>query len=189
MSVADDTLATVDGVGDVIARSISSWFAQQANLDFVAKLRDAGVDFGRVETSNAPQTLEGKAVVVTGTLDGFDRESAERAIKERGGKSPGSVSAKTFAVVIGREPGASKVTKAESLGVPMLDEEGFRHLLDTGKFARLTRAKRATRPSENFEGPGVTARGGATLLDLPEDHRHVVATDRVRLDDGGRRTA
>ena len=133
MSAADDTLATVDGVGDVIARSISSWFAQQANLDFVAKLRDAGVDFGRVETSNAPQTLEGKAVVVTGTLDGFDRESAERAIKERGGKSPGSVSAKTFAVVIGREPGASKVTKAESLGVPMLDEEGFRHLLDTGE--------------------------------------------------------
>ena len=133
MSAADDTLATVDGVGDVIARSISSWFAQQANLDFVAKLRDAGVDFGRVETSNAPQTLEGKAVVVTGTLDGFDRESAERAIKERGGKSPGSVSAKTFALVIGREPGASKVTKAESLGVPMLDEEGFRHLLDTGE--------------------------------------------------------
>jgi DNA ligase (NAD+) len=70
---------------------------------------------------------------VTGTLDGFDRDGAERAIKERGGKSPGSVSAKTFAVVVGREPGASKVTKAESLGVPMLDEAGFRHLLDTGE--------------------------------------------------------
>ncbi len=133
MSATDETLATVDGVGDVIARSITSWFAQPANVAFVDKLRTAGVDFGRVETSTAPQTLTGKAVVVTGTLDGFDRESAERAIKERGGKSPGSVSAKTFAVVVGRDPGASKVTKAESLGVPMLDETGFRRLLDTGE--------------------------------------------------------
>ena len=133
MNATDDALATVDGVGDVIARSITSWFAQPSNLTFVAKLRDAGVDFGRVETSTAPQTLAGKAVVVTGTLDGFDRESAEQAIKVRGGKSPGSVSGKTFAVVVGRDPGASKVTKAESLGVPMLDEEGFRRLLDTGE--------------------------------------------------------
>ncbi len=133
MSSDDDALATVDGVGDVIARSITSWFAQPANRAFVEKLRVAGVDFGRVETSAAPQTLVGRAVVVTGTLDDFDRESAERAIKERGGKSPGSVSAKTFAVVVGRDPGASKVTKAESLGVPMLDETGFRHLLDTGE--------------------------------------------------------
>ena len=133
MKATDDALATVDGVGDVIARSITSWFAQPSNLAFVAKLRDAGVDFGRVETSTAPQTLAGKAVVVTGTLDGFDRESAEQAIKVRGGKSPGSVSGKTFAVVVGRDPGASKVTKAESLGVPMLDEEGFRRLLDTGE--------------------------------------------------------
>ena len=133
MKATDEALATVDGVGDVIARSITSWFAQPSNLAFVAKLRDAGVDFGRVETSTAPQTLAGKAVVVTGTLDGFDRESAEQAIKVRGGKSPGSVSGKTFAVVVGRDPGASKVTKAESLGVPMLDEEGFRRLLDTGE--------------------------------------------------------
>jgi DNA ligase (NAD+) len=76
--------------------------------------------------------LAGKAVVVTGTLDGFSREEAEAAIKDRGGKSPGSVSAKTFAVVVGREPGASKLTKAESLGVPILDEAGFTKLLETG---------------------------------------------------------
>lgn len=133
MAATDEALATVDGVGDVIAQSITSWFSHDDNRAFVEKLRAAGVDFGRVEVSSAPQVLAGKAVVVTGTLDGFDRDGAERAIKERGGKSPGSVSAKTFAVVVGREPGASKVTKAESLGVPMLDEAGFRHLLDTGE--------------------------------------------------------
>lgn len=133
VAASDESLATVDGVGEVIARSITGWFSEPSNRDFVEKLRAAGVDFGRVEASTAPQNLVGKAIVVTGTLDGFDRESAERAIKERGGKSPGSVSAKTFAVVVGREPGASKVTKAESLGVPMLDEDGFRRLLDTGE--------------------------------------------------------
>ena len=98
----------------------------------VGKLRAAGVDFGRVEVSTEPQTLVGKAVVVTGTLSGYSREAAEQAIKSRGGKSPGSVSAKTFAVVVGAEPGASKVTKAGELGIPVLDEAGFEVLLATG---------------------------------------------------------
>ena len=83
--------------------------------------------------SRLPQNLVGKAVVVTGTLEGYSRESAEAAIKDRGGKSPGSVSAKTFAVVVGAEPGASKLTKAQDLGVPILDLAGFEHLLATGE--------------------------------------------------------
>jgi DNA ligase (NAD+) len=58
---------------------------------------------------------------------------AEEAIKARGGKAPGSVSKKTTAVVVGREPGAAKVTKAEELGIPVLDEAGFTHLLETGE--------------------------------------------------------
>ncbi len=77
--------------------------------------------------------LAGKAVVVTGTLAGFSREGAEQAIKARGGKSPGSVSAKTFAVVVGTEPGASKLAKAEQLGIAILDEAGFENLLRTGE--------------------------------------------------------
>jgi DNA ligase (NAD+) len=72
-------------------------------------------------------------VVVTGTVEGFTREEAEAAVKDRGGKSPGSVSKKTFAVVVGEEPGASKLTKATELGVPILDVDGFRHLLATGE--------------------------------------------------------
>jgi DNA ligase (NAD+) len=73
------------------------------------------------------------SVVVTGTLDGFTRDGAEEAITSRGGKSPGSVSKKTTAVVVGAEPGASKVTKAQELGVPVLDEAAFVVLLTTGR--------------------------------------------------------
>ena len=135
MNASQDDLATVDGVGDVIAASIRSWFERSDNREFVEKLRRAGVDFGNVEVSRSPQVLTGKAVVVTGTLDGFDRDGAERAIKDRGGKSPGSVSAKTFALVVGREPGASKVTKAQELGIPVLDEAAFVRLLETGQLS------------------------------------------------------
>jgi DNA ligase (NAD+) len=70
---------------------------------------------------------------VTGTLEGFSRDGAEEAITSRGGKSPGSVSKKTTAVVVGESPGAAKLTKAEELGVPVLDEAGFVRLLETGE--------------------------------------------------------
>ena len=128
-----DDLASIDGVGGVIAASITNWFQQPANKKIIEKMRTAGVDFGNVERTSLPQVLVGKAVVVTGSLAGFSREEAEAAVKLRGGKSPGSVSAKTFAVVVGAEPGASKLTKAEQLGVPILNEEMFLKLLETGE--------------------------------------------------------
>ncbi len=135
MQASEADLATTDGVGGVIAASIARWFAQPPNIALVTKLRDAGVEFGNVVVSRQAQVLAGKAVVVTGTLATHTREQAEAAIKDRGGKSPGSVSAKTFAVVVGVEPGASKLTKANDLGVPILDEEGFALLLETGELA------------------------------------------------------
>ena len=133
MAASEVELATTDGVGPTIAASIVRWFSNPANRSFVEKMRLAGVDFGRIDLSVLPPTLAGKAVVVTGTLEGFSRDEAEAAIKDRGGKSPSSVSAKTFAVVVGADPGASKLTKAESLGVPVLDEDGFRQLLESGE--------------------------------------------------------
>ena len=132
-SASEEELSSVDGVGGVIAASIAAWFAKPESTVIIEKLRAAGVEFGRIEKSNEPQTLVGKAVVVTGTLANFSREGAEVAIKSRGGKSPGSVSAKTFAVVLGESPGASKVTKAEQLKIPVLDEAGFEILLATGE--------------------------------------------------------
>ena len=132
LAADEAALATTEGVGPVIAGSICRWSAIDANRTFVEKLRRAGVDFGRVEVSRLAPVLAGKAVVVTGTLEKYSREEAELAIKARGGKSPASVSAKTFAVVVGDTPGASKITKAQELGVPILDDAAFEELLTTG---------------------------------------------------------
>jgi len=132
-AASSEELSAIDGVGVVIAESIATWFNTTTNMKVIEKLRVAGVDFGRVERSEEPQTLVGKAVVVTGSLENYSRDGAEEAIKKRGGKSPGSVSAKTFAVVIGDSPGASKLAKAEQLNIPMLDEAGFEVLLRTGE--------------------------------------------------------
>jgi DNA ligase (NAD+) len=132
MGASVDDLAAVEGVGPVIAESVHRFFAEEANRDLVARLVAAGVNTQGPERSVLPQTLAGRSVVVTGTLGGFSREEADEAIKARGGKSPGSVSKRTFAVVVGEEPGASKLTKAEALGVPVLDEAAFVRLLDTG---------------------------------------------------------
>jgi DNA ligase (NAD+) len=133
VGASEADLASVEGVGLTIAQSIRTWFDEARNREVVEKLRAAGVDFGKVEVSFLPQVLAGKAVVVTGTLEGFSREGAEEAVKSRGGKSPGSVSKKTYAVVVGADPGASKLTKAEELGVPIVDEAGFTALLETGE--------------------------------------------------------
>lgn len=135
-----DELAAVDGVGGVIATTVSEWFAQEANQAYIEKFRAAGVNFGDPEAAEReaaaraaiPQTLDGRTVVVTGTLTGFNREETSEAITSRGGKSPGSVSKKTFALVSGQSAGASKMTKAEELGVPVLDEPEFVSLLETG---------------------------------------------------------
>jgi DNA ligase (NAD+) len=132
MEASAEELSAVDGVGEVIAESISSWFAKRENKKLIEKLRKGGVQFGNVQVSTLPQNLEGKAVVVTGTIAGYSREEAEAAIKDRGGKSPGSVSAKTYCLVVGEAPGASKVTKAEELGIPIIGGEQFEKLLATG---------------------------------------------------------
>ena len=122
-------------MGEVIADSAHRWFADKRHQSLVGKLRKGGVHFENVVVVDAPQTLAGTTIVVTGTLTGFGREEAQRSIKDRGGKSAGSVSAKTFALVVGAEPGAAKVNKAIALGVPQIDEQAFRRLLETGELA------------------------------------------------------
>jgi DNA ligase (NAD+) len=128
-----DEVAALDGVGNVIAESVVTWFAEPSNQALIEKLRQAGVNFDGPAAPDVPQTLAGMSIVVTGTLEGFTRESAEEAILTHGAKSPSSVSKKTTAVVVGEGPGASKFTKAQDLGVPILDEAGFVHLLETGE--------------------------------------------------------
>lgn len=128
-----EELAAVDGLGPTLAASVSAFFARPTTTVILDKLRATGVNFAGPAAPVLEQNLVGKAVVVTGTLPGYTREEAEAAITGRGGKSPGSVSKKTTAVVVGENPGASKLTKAEELGVPILDAAGFEHLLATGE--------------------------------------------------------
>jgi DNA ligase (NAD+) len=133
MDASEESLAAVEGVGPTIAASVHEFFAAEPNRAVVEKLRAAGLDFGKVEQPSEPQVLTGMSIVVTGTLEGWSRELAEEAILARGGKSPGSVSKKTTAVVVGEAPGAAKLTKAQELGVPVLDEAAFASLLETGE--------------------------------------------------------
>lgn len=129
-----EEIAAVDGFGTVIAEAVHAWFSQPAARDLVERLHAAGLTLEAAQVDESlEKTLEGQAVVVSGTLDGFTRDGAKEAILARGGKSPGSVSKKTLALVIGAEPGASKVTKAEEAGVPVIDEAAFAELLETGQ--------------------------------------------------------
>ncbi|MGK2949711.1 MAG: BRCT domain-containing protein, partial [Acidimicrobiales bacterium] len=133
LAASAEELAAVEGVGPVIAAALHGWLAEPANRAVIERLREAGVNLEGPEVVDVPQTLAGKTVVVTGTLEGFNREEVEAAVKLRGGKAPGSVSKKTTAVVVGESPGASKLTRAQELGVPILDEAGFVLLLETGE--------------------------------------------------------
>jgi len=128
-----EEMAAAEGVGEVIARAVHEWFSSEQHRDVVERLRQAGVNTTGPEQSDLPQTLAGQAVVITGSLEDFSREGAEDVIKARGGRSPSSVSKKTLAVVVGEAPGASKLTKARDLGVPVLDEPAFVKLLETGE--------------------------------------------------------
>jgi DNA ligase (NAD+) len=133
MAARAEELAAVEGVGPVIGASVARFFALPANRELVERLRAAGLNFDGPDDPTVPQVLAGRSVVVTGTLEGWSREAAEDAIKARGGKSPSSVSKKTTAVVAGSDPGGAKLAKAAELGIPVLDEEGFARLLETGE--------------------------------------------------------
>lgn len=126
-----EELAAVDGVGGTIAAAVVAWFEVDWHRDIVAKWRAAGVTMEDERDESIVRNLEGLSIVVTGSLEGFSRDEAKEAILVRGGKAAGSVSKKTAFVVIGEAPG-SKAAKAEELGVPILDEDGFRRLLAHG---------------------------------------------------------
>ena len=133
-SASVDELATTEGVGPIIAEAVVEWFTEPWHLEVVDRWAAAGVrmaDEPAAPQQTEPQTLSGLTVVVTGTLKGFTRDSARDAILAHGGKAATSVSRKTDYVVVGENAG-SKAAKAEELGLPILDEDGFVRLLDSG---------------------------------------------------------
>ncbi|MGV0716473.1 NAD-dependent DNA ligase LigA [Mycolicibacterium sp. XJ662] len=131
MSASEERLAAVEGVGPTIAAAVTEWFTVDWHRAIVDKWRAAGVRMADERDQSIERHLEGLSIVVTGSLAGFSRDDAKEAIVARGGKAAGSVSKKTAYVVAGDSPG-SKYDKAVELGVPILDEDGFRRLLETG---------------------------------------------------------
>ena len=131
ISASEDQLAAVEGVGPTIAAAVKEWFAVDWHNAIVDKWRAAGVRMEDERDASIPRTLDGLSIVVTGSLTGFSRDDAKEAIVARGGKAASSVSKKTAYLVAGDAPG-SKYDKAVELGVPILDEDGFRRLLENG---------------------------------------------------------
>ncbi|MEZ0357762.1 NAD-dependent DNA ligase LigA [Mycobacterium sp. SA01] len=131
MAATEEQLADVEGVGPTIAAALVEWFAVDWHRAIIDKWRAAGVRMEDVRDTSISPTLQGLSIVVTGSLPNFSRDEAKEAIISRGGKAVGSVSKKTSYVVAGDSPG-SKYDKAVELGVPILDEDGFRTLLDQG---------------------------------------------------------
>ncbi len=124
-------LANIDGVGEVIAEAIVEWFSIDWHKQIIKKWEKAGVALVDAPKEKLKQSLKGLTIVVTGSLVDFSRDSATEAIISRGGKASSSISAKTDYLVAGDAAG-SKLTKASELGVTILDEAGFKVLLEKG---------------------------------------------------------
>lgn len=132
-----EEMSTIEGVGEIIAQSIADWFTVDWHRNIVNSWSAAGVRMEEEVPEKSEEDLaqakllDGLTIVVTGTLENFDRDGAKEAIESRGGKAAGSVSKKTSFLVAGEKAG-SKLTKAEDLGVPILNEQQFVELLEKG---------------------------------------------------------
>ena len=128
-----EKIAEIPGIGPKIAESVHEFFSIPENVAVIERLRQAGVVLEEEKAENElPQTLAGLTFVLTGTLEHFTRDEAGAQLKAMGAKVSGSVSKKTSFVVAGEAAG-SKLTKAESLGVPVLDEAALQQILETGQ--------------------------------------------------------
>ena len=137
MTAAPEDIAAIDGVGPKIAASVHEFFSVKKNVAVVERLREAGVVLEEeVEEPDAPQTLAGLTFVLTGTLQNYKRTEAAKLLEAMGAKCTSSVSKKTSYVIAGEAAG-SKLTKAEQLGVPVLDESALVQILTTGQVPGL----------------------------------------------------
>ena len=130
-SASTDELSNTDGVGEIIALSIKEWFQEDWHQEIIKKWEKAGVMLVDAPKAKIPQTLKGLTIVATGSLSMLTRDEITEAITSRGGKAASSVSAKTDYVVAGDSAG-SKLEKAQELGITILDEAGFKLLLEKG---------------------------------------------------------
>ena len=127
----EEAIAAVDGVGPIRARALRQFLDEPRNAGLIDELTRLGVRMDTDLAAARSDLLEGLTVVLTGGLEGFTRDEAKLAVLDRGGKVTSSVSKKTSVVVAGTDPG-TKRERAEELGVPVVDEDGFRQLLEAG---------------------------------------------------------
>ena len=132
MAASEEDIATIDGIGPKIAASVREFFSVPENVRVLERLREAGVVLEEEVEPERPQTLAGLTFVLTGTLEHFTRDEAGAQLEALGAKVSGSVSKRTSFVVAGAAAG-SKLTKAQSLGVPVLDEAALERILETGE--------------------------------------------------------
>jgi DNA ligase (NAD+) len=132
LAATQEDVQEVEGIGPDRAQSIATWFADEKNRALVTELRELGLRFeAGKEARPVEGPLTGRTYVVTGTLERRSREEAKAALEAKGAKVTDSVSKKTTALVVGEEPGSSKLTKAQRLGVELLDEAAFERLLES----------------------------------------------------------
>jgi DNA ligase (NAD+) len=130
LEASQEEIEEVDGIGPDRAEAIAEWFADEENQALVQELRELGLVFTAGEAERVVEgPLTGSTYVITGTLEGWTREEAAAALEALGAKVSNSVSAKTTGLVVGEEPGASKLTKAQKSGVPLLEEAQLAELL------------------------------------------------------------
>ncbi len=158
-AATEEELAAADGVGPTIARAVVEWFDVDWHSAIVEKWSAAGVRMEDERDESIERTLDGLSIVVTGSLATFTRDDAKEVILARGGKAASSVSKKTAFVVVGDAPG-SKHDKALELGVPVLDEDGFRTLLGEGPDAARALVAGADSAEDGGDDAGQVAEPG-----------------------------
>ena len=130
LAATQEEIEAVEGIGPERAEILVEWFADEQNRELVRELRGLGLRFAAGDEERPVEgPLTGSTYVITGTLEGFSREEARAALEAKGAKVTDSVSTKTTGVVVGEEPGASKLTKAQRAGVAILAEQDLLELL------------------------------------------------------------
>ncbi len=131
MAATQEEIQEVEGIGPERAEAIAKWFAEDDNVALVRELLDLGLTFEAGEAERPVEgPLTGSSYVITGTLERFSREEAAAALTAQGAKVSDSVSSKTTGLIVGEEPGASKLSKAQRAGVPLLTEDDLLKLLE-----------------------------------------------------------
>ncbi|MER3408784.1 MAG: DNA ligase (NAD(+)) LigA [Thermoleophilia bacterium] len=132
MAATREELEEVEGIGPERAELIVEWLADEENRKLIEELRALGLRF-QEEATGVPGPLSGRAYVITGTLEKYSREEAKAALEALGAKVTDSVSSRTTGLIVGEEPGQSKLTKAQRLGVPLLTEADLDALLGSAR--------------------------------------------------------